>query len=163
MSRKAFSLIELLVVITLIGVMAALSFSYLNISTISKQNIKSEFQSHINIITATILQCKDLSGSMPTQVGEVPANNTLLNTLICNTSPTYSLDGGHGSFIPKPLSNFTTYTATQMGDIFYFTTSTPLNSPNYEVLQELQNSYSTNQYELTNDGTTATLNFYLSR
>lgn len=161
--KKAFSLIELLVVITLLGVMAALSFSYLNISTLSKQNIKTEFSSHINIITATILQCKDLSGSMPTQVGEVPANATLLKTLICNTSPTYALDGGHGSFIPPPLSNFTPYTATQTGDIFYFTTTTPLDSPNYEVLNELKNSYSTNQYELTNDGTTATLNFYLSR
>jgi len=64
--KKAFSLIELLIVITLLGVMAILSFSYLNISTLSKQNIKTEFASHLNIITATILQCKDLSGSMPT-------------------------------------------------------------------------------------------------
>lgn len=161
--KKAFSLIELLVVITLIGVMAALSFSYLNISTLSKQNIKTEFQSHLNIITATILQCKDLSNKMPTQALEVAANATLLNTLICNTSPTYTLDGSHGAFIPKPLLNFTAYRATQIGNIFYFTTTTPLNSLNYEVLQELQNSYSTNQYELTNNGTTATLNFYLSR
>lgn len=161
--KKAFSLVELLVVITLIGVMAALSFSYLNIFTLSKQNIKTEFTSHLNIITATILQCKDLSGSMPTQAAEAAANGTPLNTLTCNTSPTYALDGGHGSFIPKPILNFSAYTATQAGNIFYFTTTTPLSSLNYEVLQELQNSYSTNQYELTNDGTTATLNFYLSR
>lgn len=161
--KKAFSLIELLIVITLLGVMAILSFSYLNISTLSKQNIKTEFASHLNIITATILQCKDLSGSMPTAAGEVPANGTLLNTVVCNTSPSYALDGGHGSFIPPPLLNFSAYKATQVGEIFYFTTTTPLNSPNYEVLDELKNSYSTNQYELTNDGTTATLNFYLSR
>lgn len=143
--------------------MAILSFSYLNVSTLSKQNIKTEFASHLNSITATILQCKDLSGYMPTQAGEVLASNTLLNTLTCNTSSTYALDGGHGSFIPPPLPNFTAYTATQTGEIFYFTTTTPLNSPNYEVLDELKNSYSSNQYELTNDGTTATLNFYLSR
>jgi prepilin-type N-terminal cleavage/methylation domain-containing protein len=163
MLKKAFSLIELLVAVTLIGVMAILSFSYLNVATLSKQNIKTEFQSHLNIITATILQCKDLSNSMPTQALEVPANNTFLNTLVCNTTPTYSLDGSHGAFIPKPMLNFTAYKATQIGNIFYFTTTTPLNSSNYEVLQDLQNIYSANQYELTNDGTTATLNFYLSR
>jgi len=161
--KKAFSLIELLVAITLLGVMAILSFSYLNVTTLSKQNIKTEFQSHLNIITATILQCKDLSNTMPTQAGEVLASGTLLNTLTCNTSPTYQLDGGHGSFIPPPLLNFTAYKATQVGEIFYFTTTTPLASANYEVLQELQNSYSVNQYSLTDNGTTATLNFYLSR
>ncbi len=143
--------------------MAILSFSYLNVTTLSKQNIKTEFQSHLNIITATILQCKDLSNSMPTQAGEVAANGTLLNTLTCNTSPAYQLDGGHGSFIPPPLLNFTAYKATQVGEIFYFTTTTPLASASYEVLQDLQSSYSANQYELTNNGTTATLNFYLSR
>ena len=143
--------------------MAILSFSYLNVTTLSKQNIKTEFQSHLNIITATILQCKDLSNSMPTQAGEVAANGTLLNTLTCNTSPTYQIDGGHGSFIPPPLLNFTAYKATQVGEIFYFTTTTPLASASYEVLQDLQSSYSANQYELTNNGTTATLNFYLSR
>lgn len=143
--------------------MAALSFSYLNVSSLSKQNIKTEFQSHLNIISATILQCKDLSNKMPTLAGEVAANATLLNTLICNTTPTYTLDGSHGAFIPKPLLNFTSYRATQSGDIFYFTTTTPLNSPNYEVLDELQTNYSANQYELSNDGVTATLNFYLSR
>ena len=161
--KRAFSLIELLLTIALSGVMVALLVNYINISTLSKQNIKTELQSHLNIISATILQCKDLSNTLPTQAGEIAANATLLSTLICNTSPSYALDGGHGSFIPPPLNNFTPYSATQSGAIFYFTTTTPLNSANYEVLQELQADYPLNQFELTNDGTTATFNFYLSR
>lgn len=161
--KKAFSLIELLLTIALAGAMVILSFNYLNISTLSKQNTKTEFQSHLNIITATILQCKELSNMMPIQNNGSLANDTPLDTLECNTTIAYSLDGGKGSFIPKPLSGFTNYTAKQLGNIFYFSTTTPLASSNYEVLQELQTTYSANQYGLINDGTTATLNFYLSR
>jgi len=161
--KKAFSLIELLITIALAGVMVILSVNYLNISTLSKQNIKTELQSHLNIITATILQCKELSNMMPIQSGGALANNTLLDTLDCNTSTPYSLDGGKGSFIPEPLTGFANYTATQNGNIFYFSTTTALDSNNYEVLQELNSSYSMMQYQLTNDGTTAKLNFYLSR
>jgi len=161
--KRAFSLIELLLTIALAGVMVILSLNYLDVFTLSKQNIKTEFQSHLNIISATILQCKDLSNTLPTQAGEIAASATLLNTLVCNTSPSYALDGGHGSFIPAPLNNFTPYKATQSGEIFYVSTTTPLNSPNYKVLQELEATYSATQYELTNNGTTANLNFYLSR
>jgi prepilin-type N-terminal cleavage/methylation domain-containing protein len=160
--KKAFSLIELLLTITLAGVMVILSFNYLNISTLSKQNTKIEFQSHLNIITATILQCKELSNMMPIQSGGSLASTTPLDTLECNTSIPYLLDGGKGSFIPEPLTGFTNYTATQLGTQFYFTTTTAFSSNNYEVLQELNSTYSTQQYELTNNGTTATLNFYLS-
>jgi len=161
--RKAFSLIELLIVITLSGVMAILAFNYLNMETISKENIKLELQSHFNIITATILQCKEYSNIMPIQSNGSEASDTLLNTLDCNTSTPYSLDGGKGSFIPPPLNNFTAYTATQNASEFYFSTTTGINSYNDEVLQELQNSYSTSQYELTSNATTTTLKFYLSR
>jgi len=143
--------------------MVILSVNYLNISTLSKQNTKTEFQSHLNIITATILQCKELSNMMPIQSGGALANDTYLDTLECNTSSPYLLDGERGSFIPKALSGFTNYTATHSASEFYFTTTTSYSSSNYEVLQELQATYSSKQYELTNDGTTAKLNFYLSR
>lgn len=161
--KKAFSLIELLLTITLAGVMVALSLNYLNISTLSKQNTKTEFQSHLNSISANILQCKELSNIMPIQGNGSAASNTLLNTLECNTTTPYLIDGGKGSFVPSPLIGFTSYTATQTGNVFYFTTTVLVNSKNYEVLQELQSNYSTNQYELTNDGTIASLKFYLSR
>ena len=143
--------------------MVILSFSYLNVSTLSKQNIKTELQSHFNIITATILQCKELSNAMPIQNDGSLASATLLNTLECNTSTPYLLDGGKGSFIPKPVNTFTAYTATQNASEFYFSTTTTINSYSDEVLQELQSNYSANQYELTYDASTAYLRFYLSR
>ncbi len=161
--RKAFSLLELFVAITLAGVMALFAFNYLNTKTLSKENIKLELQSHFNIITATILQCKEYSNIMPIQSDGSEASNTLLNTLDCNTTTPYSLDGGKGSFIPPPLNNFTAYTATQNISEFYFSTTTTINSYNDEVLQELLSRYSINQYELTSDATTTTLKFYLSR
>ncbi|MEA3371688.1 MAG: prepilin-type N-terminal cleavage/methylation domain-containing protein, partial [Campylobacterota bacterium] len=161
--RKAFSLIELLIVITLAGVTAILAFNYLNMESISKNNIKLELQSHFNIITATILQCKEYSNIMPIQSGGSEASDTLLSTLECNTTTPYQLDGGKGAFIPPPLNDFTAYTATQNASEFYFSTRTSINSYSDEVLQELQTNYSTNQYELTSDATTTTLKFYLSR
>ena len=143
--------------------MALFAFNYLNTKTLSKENIKLELQSHFNIITATILQCKEYSNIMPIQSDGSEASNTLLNTLDCNTTTPYSLDGGKGSFIPLPLNDFTDYTATQNASEFYFSTTTSINSYSDEVLQDLQNTYSSNQYELTSNATTTTLKFYLSR
>ena len=142
--------------------MASLSINYYNTSTISKQNIKSELQSHIQIIASTILQCKELSNIMPLQDDGSKADDTLLNTMECNTTTTYKLDGQRGGFIPKPLQNFTDYKATQSGDEFYFKTTTPLNTYNDDVLVELNSTYSDNQYELSDDGTDRTMKFYLS-
>ena len=161
--KKAFSLIELLLTIALAGVMVILSFNYINIQTLSQENTKTEFQSHLNIITASILQCKELSNIMPIKNDGSLADDTFLDTLECNTSTPYPIDGGKGSFIPEPLIGFTNYTAKQIGSMFYFTTTTPIDSNNYEVLEDLQNNYSSNQYELSDDGTTASINFYLSR
>ncbi|MDA7818008.1 hypothetical protein N9A28_07445 [Sulfurimonas sp.] len=161
--RRALSLIELLIVISLAGIMTALMVNYLNTETLSKENIKLQLQSHFNIITATILQCKDLTNIMPLQNDGSTASSTLLSTLECNTTTPYALDGGKGSFIPPALTGFTEYTATQNSSEFYFSTSVDLNSYNDEVLQEIQTIYSANQYELTSDATTTSLNFYLSR
>jgi len=161
-TKKAFSLIEVFLTIALIGVMVVLLFSYINISTLTKQNTQTEFQSHLNIITATILQCKEYSNDMPIQDNGSLASDTLLETLECNTTIPYKLDGGKGSFIPKSLNGFSSYTAKESASEFYFTTTTNVSTENYEVLQDLETKYSSQQYELTDDGTTAKLNFYLS-
>lgn len=161
--RQAFSLLEIFIGIALAGVMAYTTSFFLDTESISKQNIKTQIQSHLNIISSVILQCKEYSNTFPVQSDGSLANDTLLNTLDCNTSTPYALDGGKGSFIPPALDSFTAYTAKQTGSEFYFTTTTAINSVNDEVLLELNTTYSPNQYELTYDTTTAFLNFYLSR
>ncbi len=161
--RKAFSLIELLITVALAGAMAIFSFNFIDSTTLSKESIKTELQSHLNLISSAIFQCKELSNSMPIQSDASLANNTLLNTLDCNTSVPYKLDGGKGTFIPPPLNNFTAYTATQNGSEFYITTTTTINSRNDDVLKDLNSTYSAQQYVLTYDTSTAYLNFYISR
>lgn len=161
--KKAFSLLELVIAITLLGVMAILTFNYLNITSISKQNTKTQLLSHINLITASILQCKEYSNSMPIQNDGSLASETLLNVLECNTSTPYLLDGGKGAFIPTPLNGFSSYKATQVADEFYFSTTAEISSSNDEVLKDLEDEFSASQYELTHDATTAYMKFYLSR
>ncbi len=161
--RQAFSLLELFLAIALSGVMAFFVSNYLNLDTLSKENIKTRLRSHFNIITATIFQCKELSNTMPLQSDSALANNTRLDILECNTSTPYPLDGTHGGFIPSALEGFSAYTATEDGSAFYFSTTTEIGSRDDEALQELEGDFSTNQYELIYDATTATLNFYLSR
>jgi type II secretory pathway pseudopilin PulG len=162
--RQAFSLLEIFIAIALSGVMAyTASFFYLDTASISKQNIKTQLQSHFNVITSVILQCKEYSNVFPIQSDGSLANNTILDTLECNTSTPYLLNGGKGSFIPPSLENFTTYRATQTASEFYFSTTTAIDSINDEVLKELNSTFSTNQYVLTHDATTAYLKFYLSR
>lgn len=161
--RKAFSLIELLITIALAGVMAMFTINFIDTTSLSKESIKTELQSHLNIITSAVFQCKELSNVMPIQSDGSPASSTLLNTLECNTSTVYQLDGGKGVFIPPALNGFTDYTATQSGTEFYITTTATINSRNDDVLQDLNSSYSANQYVLTYDATTAFLNFYISR
>ena len=161
--RQAFSLLEIFIAIALAGVMAYTTSFFLDTTTISKQNIKTQIQSHLNIITSVILQCKEYSNAFPVQSDGSLASSTLLSTLECNTTTPYALDGGKGSFIPPALDNFTDYTATQNGSEFYFSTTTPTNSINYDVLLELDTAYSPNQYDLNTTTATTILNFYLSR
>lgn len=144
--------------------MALLSINYYNTATISKDNIKSELQSHLKIITATILQCKELSGSMPIQNdGNTLANDTLLNSLDCNTTTRYKLDGGRGAFIPNSPNGFSNYKATQTNNEFYFSTTASLDTIYDDVLIDLNSTYSTRQYELISDGLNRELRFYLYR
>lgn len=161
--RQAFSLLEIFMAIVLAGMMAYTASFYLDTKSITKQNIQTQLQSHFNIITSVILQCKEYSNVFPLQSDGSLANNTLLSSLECNTSTPYALDGGKGSFIPPALENFTPYRATQNGSEFYFSTTTALGSTNHDVLQELNDTYSPNQYVLTSDATTAYVKFYLSR
>lgn len=161
--RKAFSLIELLITVALAGAMAIFTVSYYNTTQISKDNIKTQLQSHFNLLSAAILQCKELSDSMPIDTNGTLADNTLLSNLECNTSTPYSLDGGKGYFMPVTIDGFTPYKATQNGSEFYIRTTAEINSRNDEVLQDLNTSYSPNQYQLTYDASTAYLNFYISR
>ena len=100
---------------------------------------------------------------MPVENNTTLANGILVSALECNTTTPYQLDGGKGVFIPPAITGFTDYNATESGTEFYFSTTTTIDSTNDEVLQDLNSSYSTNQYELTYDATTATLKFYLSR
>lgn len=161
--KKAFSLFEIIIAIALSGVMALLFINYVNYDAISKQNIKTSFQIHIQTITEAILQCKTLSNSFPTQSNGSPASSSILSSLDCNTTTPYPLDGGKGIFIPKPLSNFDTYTATQNGAEFYFSTSVTKNTLQADVLLELNSSYSKMQYEIIDKPTKYDLKFYLSR
>lgn len=162
--RRAFSLIELLITVALAGAMAIFTVSYYNTSEISKDNIKTQLQSHFNLLTAAILQCKELSNAMPIDSnGSIIANNTPIKQLDCNTSTSYSLDGGKGYFMPVTVNGFTDYRATQNGTEFFISTSAAINSRNDDVLKDLNTTYSTKQYVLTYDATTAYLNFYISR
>lgn len=161
--RKAFSLLELFVTIALTGAITFIATNLINTKYLSKESIKLEIKSHLNLITATILQCKEYSGMMPIQENGSLASDTLVSSLECNTTTPYPLDGGKGSFIPVAPDLFTAYKATQNLNEFYFSTTAQLNTYQSEVLEDLNATYSPNQYELTDDGTTATLNFYLSR
>ena len=161
--RKGFSLVELLMTVALAGAMAIFTVSYIDTETLSRDAMKSQFQSQLNLISASILQCKELSNSMPIQDNGSLASSTLLNTLECNTSTPYKLDGGKGVFIPPPISGFTEFNATQVGSEFYITTSATLTSRNYDVLVDLNSTYSSKQYLLSDDTSTAILKFYFSR
>ncbi|MDF1881472.1 hypothetical protein JHD50_09190 [Sulfurimonas sp. MAG313] len=161
--KQAFSLLELFITITLFGVMAIFISSFIDVTHITKSNVKTQLQAHFNAITSSILYCQSLTNSFPIQNDGSLANNTLLSILECNTSTPYLLDGGKGSFVPPALTGMTEYTATEIGTEFYFLTTASVDSLNDEALTELNASYSANQYVLTSDATTTTLKFYLSR
>lgn len=141
--------------------MAVLFVSYYNFNTLTKLNIETQLNSQINLISATIFQCKNLSNQFPVIDANTPLHvESALNTLECNTSTPYELDGGNGGFIPKELNGFSTWEALQNADEFYIcTTATTLNSLQDEVLKDLNTTYSTTQYEYSN----GKMKFYLSR
>lgn len=161
--KRAFTLFELLMAIVLAGAMTIFTVTYLDTTTLTKETIRSQLQSHFSLISAAVFQCKEFSNAMPVEDNATLANGTLVSALECNTTTPYQLDGGKGIFIPPAITGFTDYNATSSGTEFYFSTATTIDSTNDEVLKDLNSSYSTNQYVLTYDATTATLKFYLSR
>lgn len=163
MQKKAFTLVEIIITILLMGIMATLGYFYLNMSTMNRSKYISILQSHFNVIEAMSFQCKSLSEQMPNQIGGADAVDTNLTLLECNTSTPYAFNGGRYGFIPVPPNGFTAYTATESGNIFYITTTAENNSTQDEAFKKLILNYTSQQAELSHDATTATFKFYLSR
>ena len=161
--NKAFTLLETMIAIALFGLMAILANSYINVSTISNIQTKSQLQSQITLIQSLVLQCKTLSEAMPSQANDAAASTTSVNALTCKTFPPYNLDGGKGAFIPKAPNGFETITATESGSEFFITLTTQENSSGDEVLKSLMQTYTPTQAELVHDAGKAKLNIYLAR
>lgn len=163
MKKQAFTLIEVLLTIFLVGVLSTIGYFYISTSSLRKAEYKTVLQSQFNLIESMVFQCKNLSEQMPNQVGGANALNTNLSLLECNTSTPYTFDGGRNGFVPIPPTGFTAYTATESGTLFYITTTASNNTVQDEALIKLSLNYTSTQAELTHDATTATFKFYLSR
>ncbi|MGM0623794.1 MAG: type II secretion system protein, partial [Campylobacterota bacterium] len=99
--KKAFSLVELLVVIALSGVMATLFYNYANFGFYQQSALTTTLQTHLSSITQAALHCKNISDSLPTQMGGSEANDTPVYELECQSDPPYLLDGYDSFFMPK--------------------------------------------------------------
>lgn len=141
--------------------MGFFSFTYLNISTLTSTQEKSQLQTHITLLSSMVLECKTLSEKMPKQSGGSNASATLVSDLVCQTIPTYSLNGGRHGFVPKPPSGYDSYTATESGGIFTLTLSATAGN---KVLESIYNGYLPTQATFnTNVGGKAVLTIYLAR
>lgn len=163
MKKNAFTLIELAITVFLAGLMGTLGYYYINTSYLKLSQYKATVQSQMNLIESMVFQCKSLSEQMPNQVGGANALDTNLTDLECNTSTPYKFDGGRNGFVPVPPAGFTAYTATEVGTVFYISTTADNNSTQDEVFQKLALNYTSTQAELNHSATTATFKFYLSR
>lgn len=163
MQKKAFTLVEVILTIILVGVISALGYFYLDINSLKRSQYKTAVQSQINLIESMVFQCKSLSEQMPNQVGGTNASDTNLTSLECNTSTPYAFDGGRNGFVPIPPTGFTAYTATEAGTVFYITTTAENNSTQDEALVSLVLNYTSTQASLDHNATSATFKFYLSR
>ncbi|HEX5670453.1 MAG TPA: prepilin-type N-terminal cleavage/methylation domain-containing protein [Sulfuricurvum sp.] len=162
-TKKAFTIIEVLLTIFLVGVMSTLGYYYISTSGLKQSEYKTTLQSQFNLIESMVFQCKNLSEQMPNQIGGADALDTNLTNLECNTSVPYAFDGGRNGFVPVPPSGFTAYTATESGTVFYITTTADNNSTQDKALQSLVLNYTSTQADLNHSATTATFKFYLSR
>ena len=162
-TKKAFTIIEVLLTIFLVGVMSTLGYYYISTSGLKQSEYKTTLQSQFNLIESMVFQCKNLSEQMPNQIGGADALDTNLTNLECNTSVPYAFDGGRNGFVPIPPTGFTAYTATESGTIFYITTTADNNSTQDKALQSLALNYTSTQADLNHSATTATFKFYLSR
>lgn len=164
MQRNAFTQIEIALSVFLAGLMGALTYYYINLSSLNRSQYKSTLQSHFNLIESMVFQCKSLSEQFPKELdSSTNASNTLLTELECNTSIPYSLNGGRNGFIPLPPTGFTPYKATESGSIFFITTSADNNSTQDDALKNLILNYTPQQASLEHNATSAIFKFYLSR
>lgn len=164
MQRSAFTQIEIAMTVFLAGLMGALTYYYINLSTLNRSQYKSALQSHFNLIESMVFQCKSLSEQFPKELDtSTNASNTLLTELECNTSIPYSLNGGRNGFIPLPPTGFTPYKATESGSIFFIATSADNNSTQDDALKSLILNYTPQQASLEHNATSAIFKFYLSR
>lgn len=164
MQRSAFTQIEIALSVFLAGLMGALTYYYINLSSLNKSQYKSALQSHFNLIESMVFQCKSLSEQFPKELdSSTNASNTLLTELECNTSIPYSLNGGRNGFIPLPPTGFTPYKATESGSIFFIATSADNNSTQDDALKNLILNYTPQQASLEHNATSAIFKFYLSR
>ncbi|MDO9056441.1 MAG: hypothetical protein Q7U69_07805 [Sulfuricurvum sp.] len=164
MQRSAFTQIEIALSVFLAGLMGALTYYYINLSSLNRSQYKSALQSHFNLIESMVFQCKSLSEQFPKELdSSTNASNTLLTELECNTSIPYSLNGGRNGFIPLPPTGFTPYKATESGSIFFIATSADNNSTQDDALKNLILNYTPQQASLEHNATSAIFKFYLSR
>ena len=164
MQRSAFTQIEIAMTVFLAGLMGALTYYYINLSTLNRSQYKSALQSHFNLIESMVFQCKSLSEQFPKELNSsTNASDTLLTELECNTSTPYSLNGGKNGFIPLPPTGFAQYKATETGSVFYVMTSADNNSTQDDALKSLILNYTSQQASLDHNATSAIFKFYLSR
>lgn len=150
--------------IFLAGVIGAVSYYFLNLTTLNAIHYKTALQSHINLIESMVFQCKALSEQFPKELNTSSnAFDTLLTELECNTSAPYTLNGGKDGFIPLPPGRFTPYRATEVGSEFYIFTTAENNSTEDKALEKLIVNYNSTQASLEHNTTSATFKFYLSR
>lgn len=164
MQRHAFTLIEIALTIFLAGLIGTLTYYYLNLTTMNRIQYKSTLQSQFNLVESMVFQCKSLSEQFPKELDtSTSASDTLLSALECNTSIPYSFNGGRNGFVPVPPGGFSSYTATESGNVFYIATSADNNSTEDEALKKLILNYTPQQATLEHNATSATFKFYLSR
>lgn len=163
MQKKAFTLVELAMVVFLAGVMGAVGYYYISTTSLKRSQYKTTLQSQFNLIESMVFQCKSLSEQMPNQIGGADANNTALTSLECNTSTPYTFNGGRNGFVPVPPTGYGAYTATESGTVFYILTTAENNSTQDKALQSLVLNYTSQQATLENNTTHAIFRFYLSR
>ena len=163
MQKKAFTLIEVILTIFLVGVISTIGYYYISTSGLKEAEYKTVLQSQFNLIESMVFQCKSLSEQMPNQVGGADALDTNLSNLECNTSTPYTFNGGRNGFVPVPPAGYTAYTATETGSTFYITTTADNNSTQDEAFKKLILNYTSTQAILDHNTTSATFKFYLSR
>ncbi len=166
MKRAAFTLVEIAITVVLAGLIGALAYYYINVTTMARIQYQSTLQSHFSLIESMVFQCKSLSEQFPKELNtSTYASNTLLTELECNTTTPYSLDGGRNGFVPIPPTGFSAYRATESGSAFYVITSTDNNSTQDNALKNLILNYTSQQATLEHNTTSgiATFKFYLSR